>query len=162
MTTPRPAPSLGHLVAVPTYRDEPSTRPVDVVGRDLFGGRASIAVTAPGSVTLLLFLSSSCEGCRPLWRAAPEPARWGLPVDACVVVVTRAGDGEDVEALRGLAPPGAAVVMSDAAWRAYRVGGAPFFSLVEGGRPRVVTEGVVAGVAQVAADVGRALGRGGG
>ncbi len=158
MTTGRPAPSLDHLVPVPTYRGQPSTRSADVTGRDLFGRSASIAVTAPGSATLLLFLSSSCQGCRPLWEAAAEPGHWGLPRDAGVVVVTRAGDHEDVEALRGLALPGAVVVMSDDAWRAYRVQGAPFFSLVVGRHPLVVTEGVAWGVAQVAADVGRALG----
>ncbi|HVX20043.1 MAG TPA: hypothetical protein VHB02_01705 [Acidimicrobiales bacterium] len=42
------------------------------------------------------------------------------------------------------------VVMSEAAWSAYRVQGPPFFVLVDGTADRVVTEGVAWGVGQVA------------
>jgi hypothetical protein len=151
-----PAPSLEHLVAVPTYRDRPSTETTDLSGTDLAGQPVSVEVTAAGRRTLLLFLSSTCDGCRPLWEAANEPARWGLPAGGAVVVVTR--EAEDVAALRRLAPPGTVLVASEGAWGAYGAQGAPFFALVDGGRRRVVTEGVAWAVAQVASDVRRAVG----
>jgi len=156
----RQAPSLEHLVAVPTYRDQPSTEAADLSGTDLFGQPVSVEVTVAGKLSLLLFLSSTCEGCRPLWEAAAEPARWGLPAGGVVVAVTQGEQAEDVPALRRLAPPGTTVVLSEGAWRAYRTQGAPFFALVDGGRRQVVTEGVAWAVGQVAADVERAAARG--
>ncbi|MHB1583965.1 MAG: hypothetical protein ACYCU7_00315 [Acidimicrobiales bacterium] len=153
---PAGPPSLEHLVAVPTYRDRPSTEAADLSGTDLSGRPVSVEVTAAGRLTLLLFLSSTCDGCRPLWEAAAEPARWGLPAGGAVVAVTR--EAEDVAALRRLAPPGTVLVASEGAWGAYGAQGAPFFALVDGGRHRVVTEGVAWAVAQVASDVRRALG----
>lgn len=155
MTSRFRAPELDRLVPVPTHRGHPSTAAADLVGKDLSGAPATVEVTAWGRTTLILFLSSTCDGCRPLWEACGCPSAWGLSADATVVVVTRALD--DVLALRRLTPAGVTLVLSDQAWRAYRVQGAPFFCLVEGGRPLVVTEGVAWGVAQVAADVNRAL-----
>ena len=58
---------------------------------------------------------------------------------------------------RRLVPSDAELVMSDDAWRAYGVHGAPFFVLVDGAGSRVATEGVAWGVVQTADHVRAAL-----
>ena len=146
-----------NLVPVPTHRDTPSTLAADLDGTDLDGGRVHLSVTRPSNWTLLVFLSSGCDGCRDVWAALADPQGSGLATDERVVAVVREGD--DVTALRELAAPFAEVIRSDAAWRAYRVQGPPFFVLVEGGRPRVATEGVAWGIGQIAGAVRHARAR---
>lgn len=174
-TEPRPRspvaqspPALAHLVGVPTYRDRPATLAHDVSGVDLDGRPVALPVSAGGRWTLLLFLSSGCGGCGEVWRSLAPGAPDGPAGDELVVAVTRDAAEEDVPALRSLAPPGLQVVMSSAAWRAYRVAGPPFFVLADGQGvadgvgtvvPTVVTEGVVVGLTQVVEDVRRARAR---
>lgn len=142
-----------------------------VVGFDLDGRPATVALSGTAGRTLLLFLSGDCDGCRPLWEAAGDPGRWTLATGDRVVAVTRDrrgagqdkgwdnGDdkGEDLEALGRLAPNGSQVVLSSAAWADYGVSGPPFFVLVDGRSQRVLTEGVAWAVEQVAAHVADAL-----
>lgn len=154
----RPPPLEG-LVTVPTYRDHAATVGSDLSGVDLGGRPVEIAVAGNGRWTLLVFLSAGCDGCRPIWQALADPVGSGLVTDELVVAVTRDPAVDDPGALRALAPRAARVVMSSAAWASYRVQGPPFFVLVDGrggpGTP-VATEGVAWGIAQIAADVGRA------
>lgn len=157
----RVPPPLTRLVPIPARtRPRPGTAD-DLVGTDLDGNPAAITVAASGRSTLLLFLSSGCDGCRPLWAATADPQDAGLvrPGGERVVVVTRDAATEDLVELRALAGAGAAVVMSSDAWASYGVHGPPFFCLVEGVNGRVATEGVAWGVQQVAADVSRARAR---
>ncbi|MHB8219693.1 MAG: hypothetical protein ACYDHU_05140 [Acidimicrobiales bacterium] len=179
--------ALDGLVPVPTFRDSPSTPGTDISGVDPNGAPAEIAIVGSGHCTLVLFLSSSCHGCGPAWQALTDPEACGLAAQDAVVAVTRVPPHEDADAVRALAPSGARVVMSDAAWHAYRVHGPPFFALVDGSGsapvaemsdrdpsdaardalgapepigsdpPSVMTEGVMCGLAQLAADVRRAL-----
>lgn len=161
---------------MPTYRDRPATLAVDVVGVDAGGRPYRVPVLETGRWTLLLFLSTTCDGCQPLWDALGDPVGCGLATDELVVTVTRDPSEEDPLAVRRVAPAVASVVMSTAAWSAYRVQGPPFFALVDGTpgaapggggstRPgvlapvRVATEGVAWSVGQVAADVRRARAR---
>jgi hypothetical protein len=163
---------LDRLVPIPTYRDRPATPASDLSGVDLSGQPLDVRVLGTGMWTLLVFLSSGCDGCRDLWDALGDPAGSGLVTDEQVVAVTRGPDHEDVAALRRLAPPAGApgtdpsgttgadpiqgpppVVMSSPAWSAYRVQGPPFFVLVDGTGDRVVTEGVAWGVPQIAEHV---------
>jgi hypothetical protein len=155
-----PAPVLDGLVPIPTYRDRPATPVSDVVGVDLDRRAVDVRVLGTGRWTLLVFLSSHCDGCRPLWDALAGPTVSGLATDERVVAVTHGPDVEDVAALRTLAPAGGAdaeaspvVVMATDAWSAYRVQGPPFFVLVDGVADRVVTEGVAWGVTQIAGHV---------
>ncbi|HEX3946964.1 MAG TPA: hypothetical protein VHW47_04630, partial [Acidimicrobiales bacterium] len=153
-----PVPVLDGLVPVPTYRDRPATPVNDLAGVDLAGAPIDIRVLDTGHWTLLVFLSSGCDGCRELWTALADPAGSGLTTDETVVAVTHDPAHEDLPAVRRLAPPATApapgrVVMSSRAWSAYRVQGPPFFVLVDGAADRVVTEGVAWGVAQVAEHV---------
>ncbi len=146
-----------NLVPVPTHRGTPSTLAADFDGTDLDGRPVHLSVTCPSTWTLLVFLSSGCDGCRDVWAALADPVASGLTTDERVVAVVRGRD--DVAALRELAPPSVEVVRSDAAWRAYRVQGPPFFALVEGGNPRVSTEGVAWGFDQIAGAVRHARAR---
>ncbi len=101
-----------------------------------------------GRWLLLLFLSSTCVGCADVWSGAGELVASGsVPVD--VVLVTRGPTTESADAVQGLAHDDATVVMSDEAFRAYRVTGPPFYVLIGGAPARVVDEGVVLGAAQV-------------
>ena len=155
-----PPPVLDGLVPIPTYRDQPATPASDVTGVDLTGRAIDVRVLGTGRWTLLVFLSSHCDGCRPLWDALADPTASGLAGDERVVAVTHGPDHEDIAALCTLAPTGATgaeaspvVVMATAAWSAYRVQGPPFFVLVDGAADRVVTEGVAWGVSQIAGHV---------
>lgn len=148
-------PDLRHLVQVPDGVGERATPATDLEGADLFGAPAAVRVDdAPR--TLLLFLSSQCDGCRPFWPAAAEPGSLGLSPGDAIAVVARDAGPEDRAALARLAPAEVAVVLSEAAWSAYRVAGAPFFVLVDRAAAAVATEGVAWSVPQVAADVRRA------
>src|SRR5579875_4033106 len=165
-------PRLEHLVAVPT--GSPGAPATDVEGWDLDGRVRTLRVASPGRWTLLVFLGARCDGCRPFWSVAGAPTAVGLSARDEVVVVTRGPKEEDPAELAELAgppepaaPPGAperscrtagALVMSDAAWRAYRVHGPPFFVLLDG--VKVVVEGVLWSLEQLAADVARARRRG--
>jgi hypothetical protein len=86
--------------------------------------------------TILLFLTSSCYGCQPLW----DSLRTGATLDgAALVLVTPSlttGSSRDVAAL---APDGAEVLMSSEAWHAFGITAAPWFVVVAGGVVR--TEG---------------------
>jgi len=149
-------PTLDGLVPVPTYRDHPASRAADVSGVDLSGLPTTVRVLGTRRWTLLLFLSSGCEGCLELWRALGDPAGSGLATDESVVAVTRDLDGEDADELRRLAVPAVRTVSSSTAWRDYRVQGPPFFALVDGTEGRVVTEGVAWGASQVGEHLRRA------
>jgi len=162
--TDRPAPPwrpppLDGLVPVPTFRDQPATPASDISGLDLDGQPVDVALLGSGRWTLLVFLSAGCHGCLPIWEALGDPVASGLATDELVVAVTRDASVDDPAALRGVSVPGVPVVMSSAAWQAYRVQGPPFFVLVgpdAAPGSRVATEGVAWGVAQIADDVRRA------
>jgi hypothetical protein len=153
-----PRPRLGHLVAIPARGSPPP--PTDIAGVDLVGAPCRIEMKEEGPATLLLFLSSSCDGCRALWEAAGSRSPLGVRDGDRVVVVVADQGREDIAAVRSLSrsvSPSPSVVVSSAAWGDYQVHGAPFFALVAGAA--VVCEGVAIGVEQVADDVRRALGK---
>lgn len=81
----------------------------------------------------VVFLTSSCLACRDLW---PTLGRPGADV---VAAVTPDPTLEDAAAVAALAPAGVPVVMSTAAWLAWRAGPAPWVAEVRGGV--VVAEG---------------------
>jgi hypothetical protein len=143
-------PELTGLVGVPTYRGAPGTPVTDLVGTTPEGRPWSIAVAGRPGSTLLVFLTTTCQGCATFWRAAVDPVGAGLVADERLVVVARDPDVEDPSAVRRLAPAPAPVLMAGAAWAAYGVLGPPFFVLVDGPGRRVLTEGVAWSVEQVA------------
>lgn len=149
-------PRLGRLAAVPVRTA--ARRPASAIsGTDLSGQPTERRLTSAGAWTLLLFLSSHCDGCAPFW-AVPRSALGLVPAAGdALVVVSHDSEREDADAVsrwtRAATDP-VDVVMASAAWRAYGVLGPPFFVLVEG--PEVATEGVAWSAEQVAADVRRA------
>jgi hypothetical protein len=141
---------------VPTFRGAPATVSSDLAGVDPDGRPIEVGVVGSGRWTLLVFLTTDCLGCLAMWDALAEPVTAGLPTDERVVIVTRDPPAKDPSVLRRAR--GTTVVMSSAAWSAYRVHGPPFYVLVDGnaGSPGpVATEGVAWDVAQIAADVDR-------
>ncbi len=98
------------------------------------GDAITLAFDGPGSVpTLLAFLTSGCSTCVGFWETLADPR---LPAGVQTVIVTKGSDRERPAKLRSLAPRGVRVVMSTEAWQAYRVPGAPYFVLVDGGGVR--------------------------
>jgi hypothetical protein len=113
----------------------------DVEGVGLRDDAMSVAVVGTGHQTLLAFLTSGCLTCRGFWEAFGDPRASDFPCDLGdindisdirFVVVAKDAHEESASALRRLAPSHLTVVMSSAAWEAYRVPGAPYFVLVDG------------------------------
>jgi hypothetical protein len=145
VSDPPSAEFLSRLQPIPTYRDHPATAPSDFDGVTPDGTTVTIAVVDSVDPVLLLFLSATCLGCLDLW-AGTAALRAGLPEGLRIVIVAKGPEDEDADAIGALAPAGTEVVMSSAAYRHYRVGGAPFLVVVVGHEVR--TEGVAWGVAE--------------
>jgi len=109
----------------------------DVVGLDLLGAAATVAVAGARHDTLLAFLSTGCSTCQPFWSAFRSGA--DLPADTRLVVVVQ--DEESESRLRDLAGPDLEVVASSEAWEGYQVPGSPHFVYVDGPASRVTGEG---------------------
>jgi hypothetical protein len=136
-------PTLRRLVSVPTHRDHPSTRPAPVRGVDAWGASVTFDPVSRAEWALLLFVSTTCDGCADVWAAAGRAeAGVGLEVDS-VVVVTAGATREDADEVRRRSPAEVLTIMSDEAWTTYRVAGPPFFVLIDGAGAEVATEGVV-------------------
>jgi hypothetical protein len=148
-------PDISGLVPIPTYRDQPATPASDLSGVDLTGCPTTIEVSGVDQWTLLVFLSTSCDGCRELWLALEERPSWPEVDDVRPVVVVRDRDAAAVVASGARERVAAQVIVSDRVHSAYRVYGPPFFVLVDGPRSRVATEGVAFGAPQVADEVRR-------
>ena len=116
----------------------------DVVGVSPTGDALLIAVRAAPQATLVAFLTSTCTTCAEFWSAFADAARYPLPGDPRVVVVTKGEEAESATRLRTLAPAGVAVVMSSATWNAYGVQFAPHFAYVDGPSAQIVGEGFAA------------------
>ena len=108
----------------------------DVVGVSPSGEADALAVTNVEHDTLLAFLSTGCDTCRPFWTALQHDLE--LPGVRALVIVA---DEESESELVRLTPPGMDVIASTTAWSAYEVPGAPHFVYVDGSTGRVVGEG---------------------
>ena len=143
-------PRSGHRMSPGLAEPRPDAPPAaDISGRTPAGEAIHAAVTRPSSPTLLAFLSSGCGTCQGFWdtlAGEPSPA---LPEGIEVLVVTKGWDEESPSRIGELASPRVRTVMSTEAWHAYRVPGAPYFVLVDGGG-RVAGEGTAREWPQVA------------
>jgi hypothetical protein len=122
----------------------------DVGGVTPAGDALQVSVGAPGTRTLLAFLTSGCGVCAGFWEALRAGAAASIPGGARIVVVTRDPSMESPVKLRELAPPGLPVIMSAAAWEDYRVPLAPYFVLVDGDSGSIEGEGAAETWPQVA------------
>jgi hypothetical protein len=108
----------------------------DIAGVDPRGDAVAVAVTGAEHDTLLAFLSTGCDTCRPFWTAMNGDL--GLSGTRVIVVVS---DEESESELARLAGPQVEVIASTAAWEAYEVPGSPHFVYVDGPTGRVAGEG---------------------
>ena len=147
MSTARRPPDLRHLIQVPKFLGHRPGIVHGVYGKTPSGRPVAYALRDSGW-TLLVFLSTSCDGCQELWDAFADPESSPMPRDLTTVVVTR---GSPLEAPDGVARLGgsASVVMSDDAWSDYGVHAGPFFVLVDGSAAQVVSEGVAWSLDQI-------------
>ena len=150
-----PAEILRRARPIPTYRDQPATSPADIRGVTPGGDRLTVTVVNAVEPVLLVFVSSSCLGCRDLWEGTAE-LRTSLPEGVQIVFVTRGPEHEDAEAIAALDPGYTPIVMSSPAFLDYRVGGPPFLVVVAAGEVR--TEGVAWGIAETVRATRHALG----
>lgn len=154
-TAPRPS-DLRHLIQVPNFLGHRPGTVRSVQGTVPSGEPVEFEVTER-PWTLLVFLTSACDGCEELWRAFADPESLPFPRDVDVVVVTRGPRFEGPDKVACLAGSGS-VVMSDDAWTDYGVHTGPFYVLVDGSAVRVVTEGVAWSLEQIASAVSTARG----
>ncbi|HEU0193343.1 MAG TPA: hypothetical protein VFQ71_04035 [Gaiellales bacterium] len=133
------APAADREFAPGIARPRPeAAQAVDVAGQTPSGDAVQVAVTRPGSPTLLAFLTSGCGVCQGFWETIGADRRELSGVD--LVVVTKGGHEESPSRIADLARPGTRVVMSSDAWSDYAVPGAPYFVHVDGAG-RVAGEG---------------------
>jgi len=128
--SPGPVPVELENGVVPATRKD-STRAHDIVGTDLERSERSVAVTTPGSRTLLAFLTSGCSVCQTFWEEFQHGV--DVPGDGRLQVVAKGPEEESVPSLRSLAGD-IPVVQSSAAWVDYDIPGSPYFVYVEDGR----------------------------
>lgn len=108
----------------------------DIAGVDPRGETVAVAVAGAEHDTVLAFLSTGCDTCRPFWSALNADLGLG---DVRVLVIV--SDEESESELARLAGPHVETIASTAAWEAYEVPGSPHFVYVDGPTGRVVGEG---------------------
>jgi hypothetical protein len=143
-------PELRDLVQIPGFLGPRPERAHRVQGVVPSGEPVSYEIGEGWSV--LVFLSTACDGCHELWSALANPIGSPLPEGVRTVLVTHAPSVESpAEAAR--LSGAATLVMSDEAWTDYEVHSGPFFVVVDGATGRVASEGVAWSAAQIAAAV---------
>ena len=108
----------------------------DLAGVDVRGETTAVAIAGAEHDTLLAFLSTGCDTCRPFWSAVQGDL--GLPGVRVLVIVT---DEESESELARLTGPHVDVIASSAAWASYEVPGSPHFVYVDGPSGTVIGEG---------------------
>lgn len=155
-----PAPTVNGLIGL---QDLPAPRPdqtpaADVAGQTLSGDGVKISV-GTGRGTLLAFLSSGCGTCLTFWEGIAGGGRLRLPAETRAVIVVKDPAYESPSRLRELAGDSAVpVVMSSAAWDAYKVTQYPYFIYVDGPSGEVQSEGTAGSWSQVASLLRDAIG----
>ena len=144
-------------VRVPAPAPVPGAVPA-LAGLTPTGEAVSVALDRPGERTLLLFLSSGCGSCQPLWDGLRRGEHVAVLPGMRVAVVARDADEESPSLLAGLGPSDVPVVLSGAAWDAFAVPGSPFAVLVDGSTGSVLGSGVASSWTQLGSLVGQHLG----
>ncbi|GAC1590815.1 MAG: hypothetical protein NVS3B21_08740 [Acidimicrobiales bacterium] len=129
-----------------------------IVGTTPAGESVSVALDRPGELTLMLFLSSGCGSCQPLWDGLRSGSHARALPGVRVVVVARDPQEESPSLLGGLGPPDVPVVLSSTAWDGFAVPGSPYAVLVEGTSSTVLGSGVATRWDQLGSLVGQHLG----
>ena len=127
---PGPVPVELEQGVVPATRAD-STRAHDIVGTDLDRRERTVTVRAPGTRTLLAFLTSGCSVCQTFWDEFDRGV--DVPGDGVLRIVAKGPEEESIPSLKSLAG-GLDVVQSSRAWTDYDIPGSPYFIYVEDGR----------------------------
>jgi hypothetical protein len=127
---PGPVPVELESGVVPATRKD-STRAHDIIGTDLDRRERHLRVLAPGSRSLLAFLTSGCSVCQTFWDEFRDAV--AVPGQGELHIVAKGPEEESISSLRSLAG-GREVVQSSAAWADYDIPGSPYFVYVEDGR----------------------------
>ena len=130
----------------------------DIAGVTLAGDALAIGLGDGSPPTLLAFLSSGCTACERLWQELRAGRPAGLLAAVRLFVVVKDATAESPVRVRALAPSGAPVVMSTAAWRDYAVSAFPYFVYLE--RGRVQGEGSASGFREILSLLGDATAEG--
>lgn len=148
--------SMGSIPPQPRLPAERSSAVHDLEGFNPAGDPVVVSIsTAP--LTLLAFVTSTCESCARLWESFSDPSqRHRLPAGVRVVLVTKGPEWESPALIQRKAPPGVNVIMSTAAWTSYEIPGSPYFVLVDGDSGARRGEGVGHDLAQIADLLNRA------
>ncbi len=147
-------PDLSNLVQVPRFLGPRPTTARAVAGVTPNG--EPIEAAPSGGWTLLLFLSTTCDGCLDLWESFADQ-KVPFADELAVVVITRPDErAEEVARLAG----STRVVMTETAWSDYEVHSGPFFVVVDGRSGQIATEGVAWSVEQVSSALAAARAEG--
>jgi hypothetical protein len=147
VTSERRLPDLSNLVQVPRYLGPRPTTASALTGLSPQGRPVEAAFSS--GWTLLLFLSTTCDGCLELWAAFAD-RKTPIDDDLAAVLVTKPASDESTDEVVRLAGS-TTVVMSESAWLDYEVHSGPFFVIVDGRTRRIASEGVAWSVEQMAA-----------
>ncbi len=136
--------------------EQPPWPALDLEGVSPEGAPIRISLGASGGKVLLAFLATRCDGCETFWSGLGPSGPLGEMESVQVVVVTKASPAVDPVEVAGLAGElgPVPVVMDDVAWADYRVGGYPFFVLVDSATRKVLRESVAFGMDDVLALLG--------
>jgi hypothetical protein len=102
----------------------------DIIGTDLDRAEQRVTVSAPGTRTLLAFLTSGCSVCQTFWDEFRGQV--DIPGDGELRIIAKGPAEESVSGLRSLAGD-RTVVQSSGAWVDYDIPGSPYFVYVESG-----------------------------
>ncbi len=133
----------------------------DILGVTPDGTPIEIQLAAADRPILLIFLATRCDGCADYWRGLadensgvssdgpgpdliPGPGVGGTLAGVTPVIVTRGPRSQDAAEVAAVSVGvhRTPVVMSDQAWKDYRVTAYPFFALVDAGSRRIIGETV--------------------
>ncbi|GAC1545217.1 MAG: hypothetical protein NVS3B12_34030 [Acidimicrobiales bacterium] len=155
-----PLPTAGPRAQPVTLSAGPGAAPgaTSIVGTTPAGETVRVALDRPGELTLMLFLSSGCGSCQPLWDGLRNGDHARVLPGVRVVVVARDPHVESPSLLGGLGPADVAVVLSSGAWDGFAVPGSPYAVLVEGTSSTVLGSGVATRWEQLGSLVGQHLG----
>lgn len=147
----------GNLTLGPTRRATETAALEAITGQTVDGQFRNIALTGSRGYVLVAFLSSGCSTCRPFWSSFDDERE--LPhSEVRPVIVTKGANEESTAELRRLAPRDIPVVLSSAAWDAFRVPGTPYFQLIDAADGSVLGEGSAGSWARLMEMIRRSLG----
>jgi hypothetical protein len=143
---------LNGVSTVPVNRGASPIEVVPIEGKDLEGRSVRWDPRRGVGSTLLLFLSTTCDGCRDLFAALEDPREMGAEPDTKIILLFRSLSSVDRAQLKDLAR-GFSCVESQTTWEQYKVAGPPFFTYIDPHFDTVGTEGVAWGPESVASAV---------